>query len=354
MFCQDLDSAERELIMFDQRNAFPEEIETITKGGCVKKSSCLAKLSPVLIGGVLRVSGWLSRAPLSDESRHQIIISKDSPLGVLLIRFFHEKSGHSGREYVLALLRERFWLIRANTTARSVLSSCFQCKRRHGATGQQKMANLPHSRVTTDQPPFTCAGIDYFGPFVVRQKRSLVKRYGAIFACWVLRAVHLEISHTFDTDSFILALRRFIARSGQVKEIRSDNGTNFIGAEKALRIMISGWNQAKVHDTLPQKGIKWVFNPPAASHHGGVWQRLIRSTHKILGALTREQVLDDECLQTLVCEAESIINGRPLAKFSDNPNDLEPFMPNHLWLLRQNDSLPPGLFEKNKTYSGRR
>ena len=123
-----------------------------------------------------------------------------------------------------------------------------------------------------------------------------------------MRAVHLEISHTFDTDSFILALRRFIARSGQVKEIRSDNGTNFMGAEKALRIMISGWNQAKIHDTLPQKGIKWVFNPPAASHHGGVWQRLIRSTHKILGALTKEQVLDDECLQTLLCEAESVIN----------------------------------------------
>ena len=57
MSCQDLDSAERELIMFEKRNAFPEEIETITKGGCVKKSSCLAKLSPVLIGGVLRVSG---------------------------------------------------------------------------------------------------------------------------------------------------------------------------------------------------------------------------------------------------------------------------------------------------------
>ena len=57
MSCQDLDSAERELIMFDQRNAFPEEIETITKGACVKKSSCLAKLSPVLIGGVLHISG---------------------------------------------------------------------------------------------------------------------------------------------------------------------------------------------------------------------------------------------------------------------------------------------------------
>lgn len=178
-------------------------------------------LSPVLIGGVLRVGGRLSRAPLPDESRHQIIISKDSPLGVLLIRFFDEKSGHSGREYVLALLRERFWLIRANTTARRVLSSCFQCKRRHGPAGEQKMADLPRPRVTPDRPPFTCVGIDYFGPFLVRQKRSLVKRYGAIFTCLALRAVHLEISHTLDTDSFILALRRFIARRGQVKEIQT-------------------------------------------------------------------------------------------------------------------------------------
>ena len=272
MSCQDLDFAERE-IMFDQRNTFPEEIETIKKGGCLKTSSCLAKLSPVLTGGVLRVGGRLSRAPLPDESRHQIIISKDSPLGVF---------SHSGREYVLALLRERFWLIRANTTERSVLSSCFQCKRRHGPAGEQKMADLPRSRVTPDQPPFTCVGIDCFGPFLVRQKRSLVKRCGAIFTCLALRAVQLEISHTLDTDSFILALRRFIARRGQVKEIRSNNGTNFTGAEKELRVMISSWNQAKIHDTLLQKGIKWVFNLPAASHHGGVWERLIRSLARFL------------------------------------------------------------------------
>ena len=242
--------------MFDQTNQLPEEIETIKKGGCVKKSSCLAKLSPVLIGGVLRVGRRLSRAPLPDESRHQIIVSKDSPLCVLLIRFFHEKSGHSGREYLLALLRERFWLIRANTTAISVLSSCFQCKRRHGLAGEQKMADSPLPGVTPDQPPFTCVRIYYFGPFVFRQKRSLVKRYGAIFTCLALRAVHLEISHTLDTDSFMLALRRFIARRGQVKESRSENGANFTEAEKELPVMISGWNKAKIHDTLLQKDIK--------------------------------------------------------------------------------------------------
>ena len=339
--------------MFDQSRTFAEERRAIEKRDCVKKS-VLAKLDPILVNGLLRVGGRLSRAPLHDDSKHQIIIAKDSPLARLLIQHFHQKSGHSGREYVLSLLRERFWLIRANVTVRSVLSSCFACRRRQGAVGEQKMADLPRPRVTPDQPPFICVGIDYFGPFFVRQKRSMVKRYGAIFTCLAVRAVHLEISYSLDTDSFILALRRFIARRGQVKEIRSDNGTNFTGAEKELRVMIEGWNQAQIHEELLQKGIQWYFNPPAASHHGGAWERMIRSTRKILGSLAKEQTLDDESLQTLMCEAESIINGRPLTAISDDPKDLEPLTPNHLLLLRQEASLPPGVFERSQLYSRRR
>ena len=65
------------------------------------------------------------------------------------------------------------------------------------------MADLPRPRVTPDQPPFTCVGIDHFGPFLVRQKRSMVKRYGAIFTCLAVRAVHLEKSYTLDTDSHL-------------------------------------------------------------------------------------------------------------------------------------------------------
>ena len=182
----------------------------------------------------------------------------------------------------------------------------------------------------------------------------MVKRYGAIFTCLAVRAVNLEISYTLDTDSFILALRRFIARRGQVKEIRSDNGTNFTGAERELRVMIEGWNQATIQEELLQKVIQWYFNPPAALHHGGAWERMIRSTRKILGSLVKEQTLDDESLQTLMCEAESIINGIPLTAISDDPKDLEPLTANHLLLLRQEASLPPGLFEKSQLYSKRR
>lgn len=90
---------------------------------------------------------------------------------------------------------------------------------------------------------------------------------------------------SLDANSFINALRRFIARRGQVLELRSDNGTNFVGAERELRTAIEQWNLAQINDALLQKGIKWSFNPPASSHHGGPWERLIRSVGKSLTRL---------------------------------------------------------------------
>ena len=49
-------------------------------------------------------------------------------------------------------------------------------------------------------------------------------------------------------------------------------------------------------ETLLQKGIKWVFNPEAASHYGGVRERLVRSTRMVLGSLVKEQALEDKSL----------------------------------------------------------
>ena len=86
------------------------------------------------------------------------------------------------------------------------------------------MADLPEDRLTPGNPPFTTVGVDYFGPFKVRRSRSLVKRYSVPFTCLTVRAVHIEVAHSLDTASFLLALRRIIARRGQVPEMRSDNG----------------------------------------------------------------------------------------------------------------------------------
>lgn len=127
---------------------------------------------------------------------------------------------------------------------------------------------------------------------------------------------------------------RFVARRGQIKELRSDNGTNFVGAQQELKEAIESWNQNQIQNTLLNKGINWIFNPPAGSHHGGVWERLIKSVRKVLNSTLNVQHLDEEGLHTVLCEAEAILNSRPITKASTDPNDLEVLTPNHLFSLR--------------------
>ncbi len=208
------------------------------------------------------------------------------------------------------------------------------------------MSELPHDRVTPDHPPFTNVGVDYFGPFDIRQGRSNVKRYGVLFICLTTRAVHIEVAHSLDTDSCLNAIRRFVCRRGQVSIMRSDNGTNFIGAEVELRKAIQQWNQSKIEHTLMQKGIHWIFNPPSGSHFGGIWERQIRSVRKIFRSVLKEQTLTDESMHTFLCEVEAIMNDRPLTTATDDPTDLEPLTTNHLLLMKRQPNLPPGLFKK--------
>ncbi len=216
------------------------------------------------------------------------------------------------------------------------------------------MADLLQDRLLPDKPPFTNTGVDYFGPFEVRRGRAKVKRYGVLFTCLTVRAVHIEVAHSLDTDSCINAIRRFQARRGQVSIIRSDNGTNFVGAERELREALAKLDQSGINEVMMRKGVQWIFNPPAASHHGGIWERQIRTVRKVLNSVVKQQLLEDEGLHTLLCEVESIINGRPLTMNTDHPNDLEPLTPNHLLALKTQPSFPPGVFTKDDVYARRR
>ena len=212
----------------------------------VKKTSAIYKLAPMKIDGLLYVGGRLTQASIPNAAKHQLILPKKHHVVDLIMCHYHLKSGHSGVEHVLSLIRERFWILKARTAVKSVLRGCFDCRRRQAPLGEQQMADLPTDHVTPEKPPFTFVGVDCFVLFVVRRGRSLVKRYGVLFTCLSVRAIHLEVTHSLDTDSFINAMRCFIARRGQPEEVRSDNGGNFVRGERELREAIEGWNQHKI------------------------------------------------------------------------------------------------------------
>ena len=195
---------------------------------------------------MLRVGGRiLDRAAISDCAKHPIILPAESPISSLILNGIHRSVGHRGRNSIQAEARQRFWIIRASYIIKKLLAKCVTCRRYRAKCLGQKMADLPVDRTIAGEPPFSRVGMDFFGHIEVKRGRSTVKRYGVVFTCLSIRAIHLELACSLDTDSCINAIRRFIARRGPVKVIKSDNGTNLVGAERELRAEVSRWNQSR-------------------------------------------------------------------------------------------------------------
>ena len=149
--------------------------------------------------------------------------------------------------------------------------------------------------------------------------------------------------------------RRFICRRVLPHTLYSDNGTNFIGAQQELKRALKEIDQNRVESVLKNRGIRWKFNPPHASHMGGIWERVIRSIKRILEVLLRQQVVTDDLLLTLFAEAEFIVNSRPLTPVLMDSQHDEPLTPNHLLMLRGNfDNSAPGVFQNSDQYCRKR
>ena len=177
------------------------------------------------------------------------------------------------------------------------------------------------------------------------------KRYGCIFTCMTTRAVHLEVAHSMTANSFINAFRRVICLRTKPHTVFSNNGTNLVGAEKELCQALKDFNHKYVEERVRQKNICWKFNPPTASNFGGIWERLIRSTRKILCMLLQQQTVTKETLQTLFAEVEYILNSRPLTTIIIDPNDNILLTPDHLLKGGVSPNLSPGVFTNADMYS---
>ena len=216
------------------------------------------------------------------------------------------------------------------------------------------MADLPEDRLKS-APPFTYCAADYFGPFMVKEKRKEIKRYGVIFTCMASRAIHLEIANSLDTDSFLNAFRRLTSRRVPVRQLRSDQGTNFVGARRELMAALNEMDHEQIKSSLFKEHWDWItfkINVPSASHMGGVWERQIRTVRNVLSSLLQHNAeqLDDEFLRTLMCEAEAIVNSR-----WSHPDSSEPLTPSHLLTMKSGVLLsPPGKFEPADMYARKR
>ncbi|XP_006821278.1 uncharacterized protein LOC102807915, partial [Saccoglossus kowalevskii] len=219
------------------------------------------------------------------------------------------------------------------------------------------MADLPKDRLEP-APPFTYCGMDCFGPFIIKERRCKVKRYGVIFTCLALRAVHIETIEEMSTDAFINSLCSFIAIRRPVRHIRCDRGSNFIGAKNELYREMQALDKETIQDTLQSVQCDFIFNSPASSHMGGVWERQIRSVRNMLAGILEQAKarLNTSSLRTFLYESMAIVNSRPLTTEQLNdPMGPTPLSPNQLLTMKSDVvAPPPGNFVKEDLYARKR
>ncbi|XP_047473555.1 uncharacterized protein LOC125028204 [Penaeus chinensis] len=369
----ELVEAENEIIRLVQNEAFQKVKQDLQCGNndnedaskrskTLKKASYIYSLDPFRDkNNILRVGGRMRHAEFAAINKHPVILPKDSHITEMIVCHYHRKVHHQGRGITLNELRASgYWIIGGSSVVGRHISRCVTCKRLRGTFQEQKMSDLPPERLEP-APPFTYCGVDYFGPFFVKEGRKEVKRYGVLFTCMASRAIHLETANTLETDSFLNAYRRFIGRRGPVRQLRSDQGTNFVGAKNELQQCLQEMDQEKLKGELLKENCDWItfeMNIPHASHMGGVWERQIRTVRNILTALLYHhgRQLDDESLRTFMVEAETIVNSRPLTVDNiSSPYSLEPLTPNHLLTMKTKVVLPPpGTFQSSDQYSRKR
>jgi hypothetical protein len=167
---------------------------------------------------VLRVGGRLTKSSEPYAVKHPVILPRQSHISYLIALHLHEATAHQGRSLTMNEIRARgFWIVGCRRVVSSLINRCITCIKHRGRAKGQKMSDLPEERVEPS-PPFTYCALDCFGPFVVKEGRKEVKRYGLIITCLAMRAVHIEVLDDLTTDSFINGLRCLIALRGKVRD----------------------------------------------------------------------------------------------------------------------------------------
>lgn len=358
---EELETALKTCIKKTQRDRFEEDIEDILKHKRVKRNSCLKSLNPYLDHEqVLRVGGRLRHANICESSKHPIILDHKGKLTSLIVADAHQKTLHGGMQLMLCHLRSKFWIIRAKNVVKKHIHKCIVCARANAKSRTQIMGDLPDMRVNPSRP-FLYSGVDFAGPYNVLMSKGrgakTYKAYIALFICMCTKALHLELVGDLTAEAFIGAFRRFVSRRGRCAHMWSDQGRNFVGANREL---VEAWNMANLEfkgdiaQTLARDGTQWHFIPPYSPNFGGLWEAGVKSVKSHLKKILTTNLTFEE-MSTLLCQIESCLNSRPLSPIDDKDVDnLNPITPAHFLIGEPTTTVPePDLKALNTNHLSR-
>lgn len=352
LLVHELQEAEILIVRSVQQLHFADDYFSLCEHGELPDNSKLLPLAPFLDEHkLLRVGGRLRNSVLPFDAKHPIVLPSKHHITNLIIDESHERTLHGGVQLTLNHLRNVFWVVNGRRIVRQRIGRCLICFRHRPKLSTQLMGDLPAHRV---QPtaPFSSVGIDYAGPFNISPSkgrgRTSTKGYVSLFVCLVTKAIHLELVSDLSSDTFLAALKRFVGRRGLCVDIFSDCGTNFVGANRQLKINQKWYRtfiEEKAIPYLVEKRIQWHFIPPSSPHFGGLWEAGVKSMKTHLRKTVGDQVLTFEEFSTVLCQIESCLNSRPLCPMTNDIDDLAVLTPGHFLIQRAMLATPEPIIE---------
>lgn len=342
-----------------QEQHFNAEITALAKNKAIHEKSKLLPLNPFLdCKGILRVGGRLAKAEMSYERKHPAIIPKRSRLAWLVMDSAHRATLHGGVQIAMQTIRQKFWIPQLRDELKAFIRNCVTCVRHKPLTQEQLMADLPSDRITPGRP-FEVSGVDYAGPFNVNYRdnkgREILetKAWIVIFVCMKTRAVHLDIVDDLGSGSFIACFESFVSRRGHCYKLYSDNGTSFVGAEKAIALAYKHWQEDGLVERIAKRGTQWIFMTPAAPHQGGIYEAAVKIMKHHFKRIVGTRIMERRQIGRLLDKIEAVMNSRPLTPLTDDPEDFRALTPGH-FLIGEEIVAPPPFDLNDNNLEGRR
>lgn len=322
------------IVRCTQAAYFGKELESLTTGKEIKTG--IANLNPFIDQvGVLRVGGRLHNAEkMSYDKKHPIILPKKCHITNLLIEKEHLRLLHAGPRLVLSSLQQKITIVSGIREVKRVLRKCVKCVRFKAEAARQMMGSLPIERITASRP-FQYVGVDFCGPFQLKvariRKPIITKGYVALFVCFAVKAVHVELVSDLTTEAFLACLKRFISRRGMPTKIFCDNAKTFVGASNTLKqlydLQTSKNHRDAVNSFCSQNYIKFRFIPSYSPEFGGLWEAGVKSVKHHFKRVVGNLTLTYEEFYTVIVQIEGVLNSRPL--LADNSIDCNYLTPGH-------------------------